>query len=50
MADRTDDNCWPSCGQAIVLRISKRRAKADNQFLGCNTYPTCKGTSNFIST
>jgi hypothetical protein len=34
----------PLCGQPMILRTSKRGANAGNQFWGCSTYPTCKGT------
>jgi restriction system protein len=34
----------PSCGQPMILRTSKRGRNAGNQFWGCSTYPTCKGT------
>lgn len=40
---------WPSCGQPMVLRTSKRGANAANQFWGCSTHPACKGTRKFFT-
>ena len=34
----------PECGGAMVVRTAKRGANAGNSFLGCATYPACKGT------
>jgi restriction system protein len=34
----------PTCGQEMILRTSRRGADAGNQFWGCSSYPSCKGT------
>jgi restriction system protein len=33
----------PKCGQAMVLRTSRKGATAGSQFWGCSAYPICKG-------
>lgn len=33
----------PSCGEAMVRRVSKRGANSGREFWGCSRYPTCKG-------
>ena len=37
----------PTCGLEMVLRTSRRGANAGNQFWGCSSYPSCKGTRKF---
>jgi predicted RNA-binding Zn-ribbon protein involved in translation (DUF1610 family) len=34
----------PKCGQALVLRTAKSRARAGSRFYGCTGYPRCKFT------
>jgi len=48
-SDRSDQNdhkdfppC-PECGQPTVLRTAQKGKNAGKQFLGCSTYPDCKG-------
>lgn len=34
----------PRCGAPMVVRTARRGANAGTQFLGCSSYPKCKGT------
>ncbi|MES2355162.1 MAG: topoisomerase DNA-binding C4 zinc finger domain-containing protein [Pseudomonadota bacterium] len=34
----------PRCGNAMIKRTAKRGENAGKMFLGCTTYPACKGT------
>jgi len=34
----------PKCGAEMRVREAKKGATAGNKFLGCSTYPACKGT------
>ena len=36
----------PVCGADMVLRTTRRGANAGQQFLGCSSFPRCKGTRN----
>ena len=50
--DRTEapmrtDAC-PVCNSAMVNRTAKRGANAGRKFLGCSTYPRCKGTRDLV--
>lgn len=33
----------PTCGSEMVKRTAKKGANAGGQFLGCSTYPSCRG-------
>ena len=37
----------PTCGLEMMLRTSRRGTNAGNQFWGCPSYPSCKGTRKF---
>jgi hypothetical protein len=34
----------PVCGGAMVERVARRGAKAGSRFLGCESFPGCRGT------
>jgi len=40
--------CLCETGQ-VPLRTSKRGANAGYQFLGCSTYPACRGTRQYLT-
>jgi len=45
-SDQTDQKEFPpcpQCGQPMVLRTAQKGKFAGKQFLGCSTYPECKG-------
>ena len=37
----------PQCGASMVKRVAKQGAKAGQPFLGCSTFPRCRGTRSF---
>ena len=39
----------PRCGASMILRTAKRGANTGDRFLGCSTYPTCRGITQFSS-
>lgn len=42
----TEPPACPKCGSPMVERIAKKGANVGNKFLGCSTYPKCKGIRN----
>lgn len=38
----------PTCDSAMVERLAKKGARAGSRFLGCSTYPKCRGTRSLI--
>ena len=47
--DQAGDSDFPSCpqcGKPMVLRTAKTGPNAGKQFLGCSSYPDCKGAKN----
>lgn len=36
----------PFCGKPMVLRTARQGKNAGSQFLGCSSYPACKGTTS----
>jgi restriction system protein len=45
-ADRTKQTLppCPLCGKPLVVRTARRGERAGSQFLGCSSYPNCRGT------
>ena len=44
--DRSNFPPCPQCGKPMVLRTAKTGQNAGKQFLGCSSYPDCKGVKN----
>ena len=42
-ADAAATAC-PKCGSPMVKRVAKTGSHAGNEFLGCSTFPACRGT------
>lgn len=42
-ADTVATAC-PKCGSPMVKRVAKTGSRAGNEFLGCSTFPACRGT------
>jgi hypothetical protein len=42
--DLTDVPHCPSCNRKMVKRKARRGERAGEEFWGCSTYPTCRGT------
>jgi restriction system protein len=40
----------PSCGAPMVERTARRGPNAGQKFLGCSTYPKCRGTRDYRQT
>ena len=38
----------PACGMAMVRRMARRGSYAGEEFWGCSTYPTCRGTAPIL--
>jgi four helix bundle suffix protein len=48
-SDQTDRSSFPpcpQCGKPMVLRMAKTGKNAGKQFLGCSSYPDCKGVKD----
>jgi restriction system protein len=44
-ADPHPETPWcPACGEPMARRTAQRGPQAGNDFWGCSTYPTCRGT------
>lgn len=39
----------PACGNDLVLRVAKRGPKAGGKFWGCQGYPKCRHTEEYVS-
>jgi restriction system protein len=38
----------PECGMAMVRRMARRGPHSGEEFWGCSTYPTCRGTAPIL--
>ncbi len=39
----------PICGSVMILRTAKRGRHRGNKFLGCSTFPRCRGTRSYTA-
>lgn len=46
LQSETNAPACPLCGSEMVIRTARRGTNAGNQFLGCSTFPKCKGVRN----
>lgn len=47
VADAGNGVLCPICGAKMVLRTARKGANVGNQFWGCSTYPSCRGTKQY---
>jgi hypothetical protein len=44
VAAKNNDSACPDCGAPMLKRKARRGANAGGEFLGCSTFPKCRGT------
>lgn len=46
VADKSDGESCPKCGDSMILRESKQGQNAGRKFWGCSNFPKCRGIVN----